>query len=40
MSPDFDDRWITGGSVEQIIEETQLDSGSIFSGIKKLLKID
>ena len=40
MSPDFDNSWITGGSLEQIIEETQLDPGSIFIGIKKLLKID
>ena len=38
MSPDFDNRSRIGGSIEQIIEETQLDPGSIFSGIKKFAK--
>ena len=38
MSPDFDNRWRTGGSVEQIVEESQLDSRSIFNGIKKFAK--
>ena len=38
MSPDFDNRWRTGGSVDQIIEESQLDTGSILSGIKKFAK--
>ena len=38
MSPDFDNRWRTGGSVEQIIEESQLDPESISNGIKKFAK--
>ena len=38
MSPDFDNRWITGGSLDQIIEESQLDTGSILSRIKKFAK--
>ena len=38
MSPDFDNRWRTGGSLDQIIEESQLDTGSILSRIKKFAK--
>ena len=38
MSPDFDNRWRTGGSVGQIIEESQLDPESILNGIKKFAK--
>ena len=38
MSPDFDNRWRTGGSLDQIIEESQLDTGSILSCIKKFAK--
>ncbi len=35
MGPDFDNRWRTGGSLEQIIAEAQLDPLSIWRGIKK-----
>ena len=35
MGPDFDNRWRTGGSLEQIIAEAQLDPLSIWNGIKK-----
>ena len=35
MGPDFDNRWRTGGSLEQIIAEAQLDPVSIWNGIKK-----
>ena len=38
MPPDYDNRWRTGGSVEQIIEESQLDPESISNGIKKFAK--
>ncbi len=38
MSPDFDNSWRTGGSVEQIIEESALDPESISNGIKKFAK--
>ena len=35
MSPDFDNRWRTGGSVDEIVAESKLDSKSIFDGILK-----
>ena len=35
ISPDFDDRWRTGGSVDQIIAESRLDSLSILNAIKR-----
>ena len=34
LSPDFDNRWRTGGSVDQIITESRLDSLSILNAIK------
>ena len=33
VSPDFDNKWRTGGSVEQIIAESQLDSNSLLKSI-------
>ena len=33
LSPDFDNQWRTGGSVEQIVTEARLDSNSIWEGI-------
>ena len=33
LSPDFDNRWRTGGSFEQIILEAKLDPQSIWDGI-------
>ena len=35
LSPDFDNRWRTGGSVDQIITESRLDSLSILNAIKR-----
>ena len=35
LSPDFDNRWRTGGSVDEIIAESKLDSQSLFEGIKR-----
>ena len=35
LSPDFDNRWRTGGSVDEIIAESKLDSQSLFDGIKR-----
>jgi len=34
MSPDYDDKWRTGGSVDQIINESKLDPRSLLKGIK------
>ena len=35
LSPDFDNRWRTGGSVDQIITESRLDSLSILNSLKR-----
>ena len=35
LSPDFDNRWRTGGSVDQIITESRLDSLSILNAVKR-----
>ncbi len=35
MSPDFDNRWRTGGSLDEIVAESQLDPDSIWEGITK-----
>ena len=35
LSPDFDNRWRTGGSVDQIISESRLDSLSILNAVKR-----
>jgi transketolase len=37
LSPDFDDRWRTGGSVEQIVAESGLDPESLKSGISRFV---
>ncbi len=34
LAPDFDNRWRTGGTVDQIIIESRLDPGSIWDAIK------
>ena len=36
MSPDFDNRWRTGGSLDEIIAESKLDPESIWEGINRL----
>ena len=35
LSPDHDNKWRTGGSVDQIIKESKLDPKSVYNGIKK-----
>jgi transketolase len=35
MSPDFDNKWRTGGALDEIIAESKLDSESIWAGIIK-----
>ena len=35
LSPDFDNRWRTGGTVDQIITESRLDSVSILNAIER-----
>ena len=35
LSPDFDDRWRTGGSVDQIITEPRLDSLNILNAVRR-----
>ena len=35
LSPDFDNRWRTGGSVDEIVNESKLDSKSIWDGINR-----
>ena len=37
MSPDHDNRWRTGGSLDEIIEESKLDKKSILDGIRKFV---
>ena len=38
MAPDHDNKWRTGGSVDQIIAESHLDPDSLLEGIKKFVK--
>ena len=40
ISIDFDNRWTTWGSVDQIVKESQSNLESIFNGVKNLLKKD
>ncbi len=35
MSSDFDNRWRTGGNLDEVIAEAQLDPKSIVDGIEK-----
>jgi transketolase len=35
MSPDFDNKWRTGGALDEIIAESKLDSESVWNGIIK-----
>lgn len=37
MSPDYDNRWRTGGSVDEIVAESKIDSISVLKGIKKFV---
>jgi transketolase len=38
LAPDHDNKWRTGGSVDQIIAESHLDSDSLLNGIKKFVQ--
>ena len=38
VSPDWDNRWRTGGSVEEIIAEAHLDRHNIYSSIIRFTK--
>jgi transketolase len=35
LSSDWDDRWRTGGSVDEVIEEAHLDAGHILEAIER-----
>jgi transketolase len=37
LSPDFDDRWRTGGTVDQIVAESGLDPDSLKAGISRFV---
>jgi transketolase len=38
LSSDWDDRWRTGGSVDEVIEEAHLDSDRIFNAIERFVR--
>jgi transketolase len=38
MSSDFDDRWRTGGNLDEVIEEAHLDPDSIIAGIERFVR--
>jgi len=38
LSPDHDNKWRTGGSVDEIIKESKLDPKSVYNGIKKFVQ--
>jgi transketolase len=38
MSPDFDDRWRTGGSVDEVKKEAHIDPEHLWQGIVKFAK--
>jgi transketolase len=35
LSADWDERWRTGGTIEEVMEEAHLDSGHILEAIKR-----
>jgi transketolase len=37
LSADFDDRWRTGGTVEEVMEEAHLDGGHLLAGIERFV---
>ncbi len=37
LSADFDDRWRTGGSVDEVISEAHLSSASILAAIDRFV---
>ncbi len=38
MSSDFDDRWRTGGKLDEVIEEARLDPDSLLEGIERFVE--
>jgi transketolase len=38
LSPDWDDRWRTGGSVDQIVDEAHLSPRWVWDGIVKFVQ--
>jgi len=38
LSADWDDRWRTGGSIEEVMEEAHLDSGHILEAIERFVR--
>ena len=38
LSSDWDDRWRTGGSVDEVIEEAHLDCGHILEAIERFVR--
>ena len=38
LSSDWDDRWRTGGSLDEVIEEAQLDSSHIVTAIERFVR--
>ena len=38
LGADWDDRWRTGGSVDEVIEEAHLDQGHILAGIERFVR--
>ena len=37
LGPDWDNRWRTGGTVDEVIEEAHLDAGHIVAGIERFV---
>jgi transketolase len=38
LCPDFDDRWRTGGSVDEVKREAHIDPDSLWDGIVRFAK--
>jgi transketolase len=38
MVPDWDDRWRTGGQLEEVIEEAHLDKAHLLAGIERFVR--
>jgi transketolase len=38
LSSDWDDRWRTGGSLDEVIEEAHLDTGHILAAVERFVR--
>ena len=38
LTPDHDDRWRTGGSVDEIVRESKIDPDSLWAGIERFAR--